>query len=372
MNSRTEDEAPHGLRGMKFKFDHDLDPSDEFIAEFPPIKQALKDDRLNAQFFDYKRQAQSRKKTFAGLGFISLLFGFFSLAAIAIQVMLGEASARLGPVWIITEAAGVVSFALMLIERMMRNRRRWCKAVFFRERLRQWHFQKFLDGELIELLVADPARYESELTRRWNLFHEQFGDGDSMMNRFVRNREKDLLHKPTQYSDIETEKLVQEAMRILRIEHQLGYGTFKIDPESDQQTLAIREQLTWSEAVAAFSLAGAVMIGALTLLFRMIPGVQAGGQLLWPGFQIERFLGGVALLLTVVSATTRAYRAGNTLPDESESYEEYCGSLREIEVVFDSSRSIHEKFRHLEHLERESAEELRRFLRMKLRATFIF
>jgi len=368
MDSQTTDEASTRLRGMKFKFDHDLLLTEEFINVFPSIRRALRDDRLNKQFLDYKKEAEFHKRTFAGLGLASLLFGFFSLASIAVQLILGDARAQFGSVWIIAEAAGVVSFGLILVERIMRNRRRWCKAVFFRERLRQWHFQKFLDGELIEKLSTDPSKYESELTKRWNLFQERLGDGDSMMNRFVRNTKSDLFHKPTQYTNTVTAKLVMEALRVIRIEHQLSYGVFKIDPESDQQTLPIHEQLTWSETVATFSLAGAVMISTLALLFRLLPGIRAP----WPASQIEQVLGGLALLLAVVSAATRAYRAGNTLPDESESYEEYCDSLREIEVAIDSTKNIHDQYIHLTHLERASAEELRRFLRMKLRATFIF
>ncbi len=372
MNSQTTDEASTRLRGMRFKFDHDLLLSEEFITVFLPIQRALRDDRLNEQFLDYKKQAKSRKEIFVRLGLATLLFGFFSLAAIAIQVILGEVSARFRSVWMIAEAAGVVSFVLVLVERIMRNRRRWCKAVFFRERLRQWHFQKFLDGELIESLLTDPSRYESEVTRRWNLFQERLGDGDSMMNRFIRNTKNDFFHKPTQYSNIVTAKLVMEAMRIIRIEHQLSYGAFKIDPESDQHTLAIHEQLTWSEAVASFSLTGAVSISVLSLLFTLMPGPQVQYQVLGFAFPIDQLLAGSALLLAVVSAATRAYRAGHTLPDESESYEEYCDSLRDIEVAIDSSRNMHEQYRQLKRLEQASAEELRRFLRMKLRATFIF
>jgi hypothetical protein len=85
-----------------------------------------------------------------------------------------------------------------------------------------------------------------------------------------------------------------------------------------------------------------------------------------------RFLGGLALLLAVVSAASRAYRAGFTLPDELENYDEYYDRLREIEVVFGRVTQPEEKLRQLAQLEAESAAELRRFLQMKLRSTFVF
>jgi len=86
----------------------------------------------------------------------------------------------------------------------------------------------------------------------------------------------------------------------------------------------------------------------------------------------SRCLAGVALLLAVLSAASRAYRAGYTLPDEFESYEEYCDRLREYKVVFESAAADEDKFRQLENLEAEAALELRRFIKMKMRATFIF
>jgi hypothetical protein len=87
---------------------------------------------------------------------------------------------------------------------------------------------------------------------------------------------------------------------------------------------------------------------------------------------MSRQLSGSALLLAVFSAASRAYRAGYTLPDESESYEEYRDRIRECKALFDNATSDQEKFRQLENLEAEAAAELRNFIRMKMRATFIF
>ena len=86
---------------------------------------------------------------------------------------------------------------------------------------------------------------------------------------------------------------------------------------------------------------------------------------------MTRSLGGTALLLAVLSAASRAYRAGFTLPDESESYEEYCDRVRELKAVSKSLSNENEKLRELEQLEEEAAAELGRLHRMKTRATFV-
>jgi hypothetical protein len=126
-----------------------------------------------------------------------------------------------------------------------------------------------------------------------------------------------------------------------------------------------------SEAVATVTLAGAVFVGALGLLFSL--------GYLFPAFHLpsdsliaSRLLGGSALLLAVLSAASRAYRSGYTLPAESESYEEYCDRVSEINAVFRSAKTDEQRLRQLEQLESEAASELRRFLRTKMHATFVF
>jgi hypothetical protein len=77
-------------------------------------------------------------------------------------------------------------------------------------------------------------------------------------------------------------------------------------------------------------------------------------------------------MLAVLSAASRAYRAGCTLPDESESYDEYCDRIRDVRLMFKSVPETDKRLQQLKRLEEEAASELRRFLRMKSRATFIF
>jgi hypothetical protein len=165
-------------------------------------------------------------------------------------------------------------------------------------------------------------------------------------------------------------KGVFDAIKILRFEHQLQYSQRKIQPESIESDSVIIDRETISETIASVTLAGAIFVSAFALI---LSGIHELTNLLpWDYLVINRYLGSAALLLAVVSAASRAYSAGFTLPDESESYEEYCDRIREIEAVFQNVKSDKEKLTQLEQLEEESAVELRRFLRMKKRATFLF
>jgi hypothetical protein len=156
----------------------------------------------------------------------------------------------------------------------------------------------------------------------------------------------------------------------LRLNHQAAYPTLKLDPQAEGP-FALTASNTLSEQVAIFSLGAAVLVVALSFvvsLWHVLPQVPR------PPVDAEtsvRFLGGCALLFAVLSAAARAYRSGRTLPDEVESYEEYRDRVRELEASFEAVQDD-DKMRLFEKLEEEAAAELRRFLRMKLRATYVF
>ena len=304
---------------------------------------------------------------------MSLILGVLSLESAALQMTLGGIPEGLRPLWSAAEAGGLIAAFLMIWERVKRHRFQWCLAVFCRERLRQWHFQKFLDGKLISRVATDPAAYDQELDKRWNYLQESLRDGPGMMNEFKSNTENDFFHTPSGYSDSEVVDLVLESLRTLRIEHQLGYSNRKLELEVEGTGLALQERTSWSETVASSSLAGAVLISALSILLPITrPEWFAAHNFSSSAPDLGRILGGCALMLAVLSAASRAYRAGCTLPDESESYDEYCDRIREVRLVFKNIPDTKNRLRQLERLEEEAAAELRRFLRMKSRATFIF
>ena len=163
-----------------------------------------------------------------------------------------------------------------------------------------------------------------------------------------------------------------KALVTLRFEHQLRYSHRKIESEGEATGLALEERRNWSEAVATVTLAGAVLVSSMAFLVSLTEVFFAGHGLQWEPLPVTRFLAGSALFLAVLSAASRAYRAAYTLPDESESYEEYCDRVRELRAAFKAASSDTEKLQQLVHLEQEAAAELRRFIRMKMRATFIF
>src|ERR1043165_337697 len=168
--------------GLKVEYNHDLDVSDGFLATYQPIREALRDERLLETFRYFDGEARSHKEAFHRLGIWSLALGSIPLMIAAIRILVGEIHfLPFGVIYSVAELCGVASVVLVLVNRRKRHRGLWCQAVFCRERLRQWHFQKFLSGPLIEKLIKNTPEYTAELNQRWVELEQNFHDGYGTM-----------------------------------------------------------------------------------------------------------------------------------------------------------------------------------------------
>lgn len=355
------------------KYNHDLDVSREFTAAYPTLAPLLRDERLLMLFRHWDNSARLHKRVFHILGLASLCLGTASLLGAALRLSMGEDRfSRIHGIGIAIDACAVLSLILVALLRARRDRARWCQALFMRERLRMWHFQLFLDGSFVSLLSSDPSAFELELTRRWGVLQQHMRDGFGWLTEFRagRNRKGDIFHEITPYSDKELERQVLEVLWILRIEHQLRFSSRKIEENPEDIGLTLTENTKLSDTVASASFAGAVLVTVAGLIGSEIIGSFSPGSRLGSE-SFGRVLAGCALALAVLSAAARAYRAGFTIPEETSSYEEYSTRVRDLAIAIKNSRVDHERFIHLTHFEESAADELRRFLDMKLRATFL-
>jgi len=360
--------------GMKSSYNHDLNVSDSFLSLFPDIAEVLRDERLLTMFATYEDLSKKYKSRFHALGLWSLILGCIPLFLASMHLTIGERNFDAVPsIALVAGVSGAISVVLQIILRHNRYRVLWCQAVFCRERLREWHFQQFLDGEFICLIKTNKPAYLAERDRRWNSLLQNLQDGYGLMVEYISysSRDTNFFVEPSNYPDLGIAKSVYSALWTLRFEHQLRYSRRKTGAEGEPSEMALQERSSFSEAVASAALAGAVCTSALALIIPCIGFFYHSPRLESLSPVIGRILDGFAVGLAIVSAATRAYRAGYTLPDESESYEEYCDKIRESRAIFINSMDPKEKLRQLNSLEEESASELRRFLRMKSRATFL-
>jgi hypothetical protein len=358
---------------LEVAYDHDVNLPSTFLERYALLAPVLHDQRLLVRFETHNAQAKVHKKRFHRLGIASVLLAAVPLLFAAVRLAIGEPSfSRMSAPAVVADCCGVISVIFLAWNRLAGHRPKWLTAMFLRERLRQWHFQMFLDGRLVSKLASAPAEFKAEHDKRWLIFEQHHKSAPSVMRTFLGAdaRTMDLFHPPTPYTNHDLAAQAVEVLEVLRIEHQLGYAGQKGETEGTGPSMTLSEEGSISEWLASTSLIGAVVVASLSfflslslVLHREVTGIETEA--------IGRVFGGLALLLAVLSAISRAYRTGKTLPEEAESYREYCDRMRELGAVFRES-SLERKFQQLERLELEAAGELRRFLRMKMRATFIF
>jgi hypothetical protein len=354
--------------GLEHSYNHDIDVLPDYAAKYPRIEKILRDERLITLFKEYDSEARRAKKLFHSFGLLSLLAGTLALLGVAIELMLLGLK-QTPPMWLQfgSHMLAVISVLLVLVMRIAQFRRKWRLAVFFRERLRHWHFQRFLDGKLVEKALAAPSDYTREVDHRWILLLQNFTDGGGLMNEFLRKpgNSQEWFHLTTPYTDPAVLAEVIDALKYVRFSHQLRYALKQTSNEAEERVPNLVEKQLWSEAVASITLILAVAVSAVLLA---LPGLTPANE--GDHHPVAVVLSAVALMLAVLSAASRAYRAGYTIPDEKESYDEYTDRVATLQQLMAHSQA--EFLNALAELERESVDELRRFLRMKERATFLF
>jgi len=261
---------------------------------------------------------------------------------------------------------GIAAIAIAIwMTRIKRFSRHWLVALFFRERLRQWHFQKFLDGSLIEQLIENPAAGAALLDAKWADFLHRAATAEGEMNIFMEESGPgDWFFVPSPYSNDALLKTVFETLRHLRLDYQLVYTAGKRQ-DRNRGLIAMRDASGILEYFAWFTLFVAVSLSVGQLIVSVIAIIG--------GFNASGWFQGLAYastLLGVSSAGVRALRNGLTLPEEDNSYAAYKNRLREIQVRLNHIKPAH-WHAIFEYVERESIAELRRFLRMKDRASFL-
>jgi hypothetical protein len=240
--------------------------------------------------------------------------------------------------------------------------------------MRQWHFQLFLDGPFVELASSNPTGFAAELERRWVRLQEGLGAMHHCLQPFLDDhyRTNDLYVTPQPYTNQDIANEVVTALSDLRFGRQGGYASIKLDDTGIAQFMPTPKRLEFLALISNISLLAAI---GVTVAFVCVDVLM----LLWHAMQwgdttfqhIPMILLQFATFFTAVSAGSRALKAGATLPEEIESYDHYRTEVIQLRRLWDNIVTNEQKFAALAELEREAARELRRFLRIKARATFI-
>ena len=155
-------------------------------------------------------------------------------------------------------------------------------------------------------------------------------------------------------------------MKLLRFEHQSRFARGKTTEIVSVSGVSMTESYHWSETLARLSLLAAVGIPIVQLVLVAISSSSPVPFL----EKIHVGLSALALIFVIVSASARAFRTGLTLPEEIESYNDFSSHVDMLRVRFDTADNS-EKYSLAVDLELEAERELKRFLTMKAKSTFL-
>ena len=348
------------------KFNHDVNPHWDSAQRYQLIGGLLKRDELIEAFDKEDVKSKLAKAAFLRNGHWALALGTIALLAIVGEVLAAGLGSH-APMFVTAaiELCALVAFVLLLWTRLRGWRRRWVEACFKRERIRHWQFQLFLDGKFVEQFANNPQAAEPELSRRWDELTQNLANETGALGVFLKHPYR-LFHPVTAYRNAAVRTEVHRALAELRFDHQVQY----IEPTGGDDS-ALREHHHIAETIAAVSLALAVATPLAQLLVLLLCGLSCLTEQAMGQWQVSLFC--AALVFVIISAAARAYRSGMTLPEEIESYGSYLHRVYELRAVFLHEKSSWaQRFEAHVELERQAAVELRRFLAMKRKATFVF
>ena len=223
-----------------------------------------------------------------------------------------------------------------------------------------------MDGAL--LCESDQKKQISVIERRLDEFEQGHYDEGGAMNLFVQDpaSSERLLHPVSNYPNKSTANQSFEALKILRFEHQSRFARGKTTEIVSPSGVSMTERYHWSETLARLSLLAAVGIPIFQLLLVALGSVRAIPML----EKAHICLSALALVFVVVSASARAFRTGLTLPEEIESYNDYSSHIDMLRVQFEGADD-QKRLSLVVDLELEAERELKRFLTMKAKSTFL-
>ena len=349
-------------------YNRDIFFGEEVLKRYPQIRELLNFKDFQTEFRKADEEAKRRKSRVVLFGTASVVFGLIGILGVIAELAVPLIfSAHVPVLWlIVVEVCCLLAILIPGIDRLcFRNKDHYRLALYKRERLRHWQYQMFLDGAFVEQCVKETGRVQQFLCQRLEPLKQEFKSESGSLERFVQAAlsEDLMLFSKTEYGNAKIHETIIAFLLEYRFGHQTEYVRRALADSNSEEILSRRQKFHWSESVAKGALIAACFFPLLQLFLTMFESES-----------IERAhhsLAGLALVSLAFSAFARAYRNGLGLPEEIESYEEYVLQVEILRAKFDREvdpkrkQSIHKE------MEQEAEKELRRFLQINGKSTFV-
>jgi|SRR3984885_10616566 len=356
----TEHTIDAEMLSTDFTHNTDLNPPETYLATVPRVRAALRNPALIGVFRHYDRIANGKQKLFRVLGIFSLLLAWASLLGIDAELC----KTALCPtfhsprVTATFEVCALLSIVIALAALVAGTRSKWLTARYLTESIRQWHFQMFLDGELMTQAFADPAKFQAELTIRWARLMNRAATARGEMDSVLSSDAAELQHPLKPYGDPQTAEEAMRAYSDLRINKQLSYFTVS------KEKFVAHDDL--SETLARWFLVSALLLAAAQLALLHYAKTETTAV-----HAARVILFACALACVIFTAVIRVYRSALAVPQQRERYETKWVRLVALQSAFDTAAFLERKLEIMKEAELTEMEEMREFLRQMRRASYI-
>jgi hypothetical protein len=363
---------------------------------YKPLEHALFHPELIEWFNTFNDRANAAKKGSRKWGERAIALGALALflASGEIITMLLTGSHWSLAIGALAAVCGLASVAIGAFGVLFGERKtQWLHNRFMGERIRQFHFQS-----LIVLLPhvlasarpgADKSVFESERQRLFAQFRADFeGKIDSQFSRVIGayGGKQYWLPEPQDAVPVEDSPEFQvfcKAYFHLRIQHQLAYADYKLQPDHKIYSNMPVQQAKVLESVSKAGLAWLLIIHGFVfamVLFTAIVGLyELAGATSSPPFGIS--IGAAAsaisiafslaiIVIAIVALSARAYQEGLQPEREIERYQQYRSAVQSILEQFQEADSPRRKLAVVRRMERVAFDEMRNFLITMHRSSF--
>lgn len=350
------------------RFNHDIVVDEEgqrvVGAVFPQVAHVAYNPAVVAAFKPQNDLGVRLKGLVYALGSMAILLLVVALCVDLLELWDHGGEEKIVEHWLgyFGEFAAIFGLFLALFASRFGLRRKWLKARFVAEIIRQWHFRRFLCGSDIDASIRSPIGkqdYVDSAARQLDAFLSKIrGSEGEVMDRFRQDGVDPLgpIPIPELPTQPQARQAVLNAYKQLRLDFQAQHMTYKLSP--DDKTFCGVSLVAFVETTSV--LAGFTLIAAL---------VSSSVQVISPDLE---WLSLLSAKLAVLGVAVRALRDGMSLDAQ---FQDYLGArdvFDQLETRWVSASSDDERFALARAVEEQATSELRAFLRSHENAQFLF
>ncbi len=353
------------------KFNSDLLLSDvdreRARASFPAIHSMLDFPELQKLFLHYDAMANGAKRWLRATGLLSVCLGVIALLGISGEPVYQKyITIPIDSVGAFFAAAGVLSITFGLFGVFnTRFKRRWLQCRLMTERIRQFQFQtlvKRIPAKLDERTRDEFIALRDKWLARFLLDYEAQLPG-RLQDVLADEEEEDIwiLCEEVPERAVVGSKMLDEyfsAYRVLRINHQIGYASYKL--RLDRLRFPIPQYRLLKEVSLICILIVFAIHLAISISYMLSGKVMNGEEL------------HVAVIWTaIIALTARTLEEGLQPTREAERYTHYKAGLGRLLYHFDHAPDLAARFRVMMEVERMVYGEMRGFLKTNDESKFV-